>query len=145
MKWLSKHWQKLAFAGLIFTILIFSAFLIMSPRLWKKYNEAEILRNGQSASDTTLYQSRNGLLFIDMGSNDESYIFTNERPHLLLCNSPRYIRLPGYVYMVDDQNMPCVVYGVVKASDPHLTVEHDYIEFDSRKGGRIRIKWKPRT
>ena len=57
------------------------------------------------------------------------------------CNQPQGFSVLGLVYLAKYETLPCVVYSPVKGDEPHLERTDDYIEFDSRKGGRIRVVW----
>lgn len=136
--------MKIAIVCLLVAAIVAVAVLANSSHVWKGYRDAAVTLNGSPPSGSRLYSSKDGILLIDMGNSEEWYAYRRAGNFLGYCHSPQLIRAFGYLY-VRDETLPCVGYNEVKAEDAHLIIDPDYIEFDSRKGGRIRVAWRRAT
>jgi len=135
------HPMKYLIAAAVVVILCVGIFEQRSSHVWHRYRGGDVLRDGNAVAGSRLFKTREGAILIDLGNHDEWYAYYSNDEWLGYCNQPRGVSLFGVVYVARDETLPCVNYSPVKAEEPHLDRTDDYVEFDSRKGGRIRVVW----
>lgn len=101
-----------------------------------------MLRDGKAVAGSNLFKTREGYILIDLGDRDEWYAYLPNETFMGYCSQPRGFSVFGLVYLAKYETLPCVAYSPVKAGEAHLDRTDDYLEFDSRKGGRIRVVWR---
>jgi hypothetical protein len=110
-----------------------------SGRLYIRHRKVTITLNNVIAPNARAYRSSENIWLIDMGSGTEWYGYVPDDKFLMLCKAPQRIPLPWSIFLVKEV-LPCVHFSEVKASNPHLLVTSQSIEFDSFEDrGRIKI------
>jgi hypothetical protein len=142
MNFLRKHRRIIYVVGIVITVGIAAVLYVAakhSPhRLFKRDGSVSIALNGAQVSDAGAYRSSQNVWLIDMGTGTEWYGYSDDH-YLLKCQPPQRIPLPGSLYLLKDE-LPCVLFSDVKASNPRLVVTSNSIEFDSHEHrGRVRI------
>ena len=133
--------MKYLIATAVLIVLCVGIFLQRSSHVWRRYRSGDVLRDGKAVTGSRLFKTHEGHILIDLGDHDEWYAYFPNETFMGYCNRPQGFSVFGLVYLAKDETLPCVVYSPVKAEEPHLDRTNDYIEFDSRKGGRIRVVW----
>jgi hypothetical protein len=126
----------------VLLILVVAVFLKRSSYVWHRYQGGEVLRNGNAVPGFRLFETGQGLVLIDVADRNEWYAFSLDGTYLGYCTEPRGFSVLGLWYVTKDETIPCVGYNPVKAEEAHLVSNPDFIEFDSRNGGRIRVTWR---
>ena len=134
--------MKYVAAVTVLLILVVGVFLLRSRYVWHRYRGGEVTRNGNEVSGSHLFETRHGYVLIDVGDRNEWYAFFPDFTFVGYCNEPRGFSVLGLFYVTKDEVIPCVPYTPVKADEAHLVRTSDFIEFDSRNGGRIRVTWR---
>jgi len=110
-------------------------------RLFTRDSTVTVSLNGEIAPNAQAYRSAQGVWLIDMGNGTEWYGYLRDDQYLMTCQPPLRIPLPRSLYLMRDV-LPCVHFGEVMASNPHLLVTPQSIEFDSREHrGRVKVTW----
>ena len=120
-------------------VLAVGIFLHRSSHVWHRYDGGEVLRDGSAVPASGLFETSEGYILIDVGDRNEWYAFYPNEIFMGYCNQPRGFSLFGLWYITPDDTIPCVTFSPVKAEEPHLQRSPEFIEFDSRNGGRIRV------
>ena len=98
--------------------------------------------NDMPVDNARAYRSIQGIWLIDMGNETEWYVYLRQEDHLLTCNVKTVARIPGALYFVRDETLPCVPFSEVMAFNPHRLSTSNSIEFDSHEHrGRVRLTW----
>jgi hypothetical protein len=134
--------MKYVAAVTVLLILVVGVFLHRSRYVWHRYRGGEVTRNGNEVSGSHLFETQQGCVLIDVGDRNEWYAFFLVETYMGYCTEPQGFSVFGLWYITKDETIPCVAYDPVKADEAHLVSTPDFIEFDSRNGGRIRVTWR---
>jgi len=133
--------MKIGIVCLALAVVAAVAALATSSHIWKRDSGVTVTVSAQPTTNPQVFSSKDGMVLIDIGNNEEWYAYSRADNYLGYCQPPRKVRIFGYLYLWDE-TLPCVGYNEVKTADAHLIVDQDYVEFDARKGGRINVAWK---
>ena|ERR1051325_6802488 len=109
---------------------------------WKKLSGAQVVYDGKTLSNASVYRSPNGELLVNLTDvSDERTLFViyPSENKVGLPNEKHFILLPGYAYSRYVSPLVVFMNSVKAETDPKVVVSQNSVEFTTLRERRVQI------